>query len=122
MSSSSLSAGAPSPEGAAEPPDDAAADADDGLASSSRISHEEMVGPYFPTFHPRPSVGHVNDISGPFEYNGVYHLFVDHACGGGPAAKRVDAACLEMGWRLATAAERWAGGVPRHRLGPFDVN
>ena len=29
-------------------------------------------------------------------FNGVYHIFMQHTCGGGPAA--VDARCCRMGW------------------------
>jgi len=36
--------------------------------------------------------------AGPFRYKGVYHFFMQHACGGGPTAARVDAACKRMGW------------------------
>ena len=36
--------------------------------------------------------------AGPFRYKNVYHFFMQHACGGGPTAARVDAACKRMGW------------------------
>ena len=52
-------------------------------------------GPYFPSYHPRPGIGHMNDPNGPFFFAGVYHLFFQHSCSGSANTTTV---CAKIGW------------------------
>ena len=68
------------------------------LQRQLRAGANTSMGPYFPLYHPRPSAGHVNDPNGPMYFNGVYHLFMQHACGGGSHDRIIDPICRRMGW------------------------